>query len=141
MRQDRRISTNENIEKQLFQPHRGHVMRRFDQDITGVREGEEVAGLQSCDKIRHDMIVGPGGQLQRDAFPIKSGLERRAGLPDRCPGIMIETGQNMRRAGEDRYAIGHRRARHGERDGEIGGAVIETGKDVAMQVNHGGGQL
>jgi hypothetical protein len=69
-------------------------------------------GAQLCHEIRHYVIVSPRDQLQGYALLLEGLLQVGCLLPDLSAGIMIKAWQDMRRAGDDRYAIGDKSLRH-----------------------------
>ena len=58
MRQHRHIARNEDVKKEIVDPRRDHMMRRFDQHIAGIAERQEMARSQPLHEVRHHVIVG-----------------------------------------------------------------------------------
>jgi D-serine deaminase-like pyridoxal phosphate-dependent protein len=50
--------------------------------------------------------------------------------------VVIEAGQNMRRAGLYLDSVRDRHARHLERRGEIGRAVVDARQEMRMKIDH-----
>ena len=98
--QDGRVAARHDAEHQIAKARRGGVVRRLDKDITGVGEGQEATGAKSRHKIRNNVIVGAADERQRDIIVVERLLEPINCVPDPGAVIMIETGQNMRRAGQ-----------------------------------------
>jgi hypothetical protein len=50
---------------------------------------------------------------------------------------MVNAREDVRRASDVRHAVRDERLRHCQRDGQVAGAIINTGQNMAMQINHG----
>lgn len=112
MREDGDVASNKNIEEQIFQPSRRHMMGRLDEDITGVVEAQEMAGAQACDEFRHDVIVGPRYKTKRDFRGIKCGLQAIHRCADRWTGVVIKSRKDVRSTGDNLNPVGDERPRH-----------------------------
>jgi hypothetical protein len=72
------------------------------------------------------MDVRAGGQLQRNAVFIERSLKLLYGLANRRARIVIQAGQDVRRAGDHGYALLDRRPRHLQRYGQVAGTVVDA---------------
>ena len=111
-------------------------MRWFHQDVTRIGQGQQMAGAQLRHEIRHDVVIGAGDQLQRNAFSIQGLLQPFRRLPDLRTGIMVQARQDVRRTGDDRHTIGHESPGHRDGDSKVGSPVINAGQDMTVQVDH-----
>lgn len=85
-----------------------------------------MSGAQTANKIRNDVDVSAGDEAQGDGLLIQNGLQVVDRLSDLWAGVVIEPRQDVRCAGHDRHAIVDRCACHGERHGDVCGAVIDA---------------
>lgn len=67
---------------------------------------------------------------------IQRRLQCRDALADRWSVIMVDAGKDMGRAGHDGDALCNLHARHFQGYGQIWGAIIHSGQDMAMQIDH-----
>ena len=111
-------------------------MGGFNQDITRIGDRQQPARLQARHKIGRHMGIGPGGQFEENFFPIKDFLETTHGLADRGAGIMVEPGEDVRSASDDRDPIPDESARHLDGNAKIRSTIIYSGEDMAVQINH-----
>lgn len=111
-------------------------MRRLDQHVTGIDQRKQAAGPQPSEEIRADVDVRASDQNKRNRFRIKRLLQRDNRLSNCRSGIMVQTRQNMRRAGNDLDALGRCGFRHGQRHRKVGRTVVDSGQDMAMKVDH-----
>jgi hypothetical protein len=135
--QYRHVAGRQQAEEELLHPRRRHVVGRLDQDIARVGQRHETAGLQAFDEVEHNVIVRSDHQLQRDALRIKDVLQLRNGHADLRTTIMVNTGKDVGRASDVRHAVRDEGLCHRQRDGLIGGAIVDTRQNVAMKVDHG----
>ena len=82
------------------------------------------------------MIVGTGNEAERDALLVEHILQLRHRVPDLRAGVLIKAGKNMGCARDDRDAVSGGGSRHGKRNGDVGGAVVDAGKDVTVKIDH-----
>ncbi len=124
--QDRNVAGCQNAEKELLHPRRRDVVGRFHEDVAGVGERDEVAGLKAGDEVGHDVIVGPHDELQGNALAVEHVLQPLDGRADLRAGVMVNAWQDVRRAGDMRHAIGDKGLRHGQRDRKVACTVVDT---------------
>ena len=74
------------------------LMRGFNQDIPCVGERKQMPLTQSTDKIRCNIIVRPGNQVQWNAGRTHMLLQLLGRLTDLLTVVVIESGKDMRRA-------------------------------------------
>lgn len=87
-------------------------MRRFDQHVARISNRQNPPRTQSGDKIGRHMGVGASGQAKRNSALIECLLQIPDGLADAAAFVVIETGQDMRRAGHHGNTLGGSRLRH-----------------------------
>jgi hypothetical protein len=126
MCEDGHIAGDQEIEKEILQLRRRRMVRRLDQDVAGIGDRKQSAGAKPGHKIGGHMNVSAGGQLEVNAVFIKRNLELFYGLPNRRTRIVVEARQDMRCAGNYRYALLDRRPRHLQRNGQIAGTVVDA---------------
>src|SRR5262245_5506784 len=95
-----------------------------------------MTGAQFGHETWRYVIIGAGDQPKRNAFLVEDLLQISGGLPQLRPGIVVETRKNMRGAGYDRDPIRHKSFGHLNGDRKVGGAIVKTRQNVAMQVEH-----
>ena len=131
------VARDHQIEEKILELRRRRMVRRLDQHVARIGNGQETAGSEPRDEIGGHMDVRAGDKLQRNPFLIESCLKLLDGEPDVRPGIMIEARQNMWGASNGRYPLPGHRLCHGQRYGQIARAVVDPGQDVAMKVDQG----
>jgi len=136
MGQDRNVPGRQNAEKELIHSRRGDVVGRLDQDIAAIGEREQVTGLKASDEVGHHVVVRAHDELQGDALIVEDLLQVLHGLADLRTAIMVNAGQDVRRAGDVRHAISDESPRHGQRDRDIARAIIDSRQNMAVQINH-----
>lgn len=87
-------------------------MRRLNQHVARIGERKQVTRTKSRDETGGHVNIRTSDQAQRDSLLVENGLQMPGSLPDGGARIMIQAGQDMRRAGHDRYALRDRRLRH-----------------------------
>jgi hypothetical protein len=112
------------------------MVRRLDQDVARIGERKHAAVAERRGKVRGDVDVGAGHEAQRQAFAVQCRLQVGGCLPDLRAAVMVDPGQDVRGAGDHGDAVVEESARHRQRHRQIGGAVVDAGQDVAMQVDH-----
>ena len=117
MGQDRHIAGGHEVEEKLLDVGGRRMVGRLDQHVAGIGDRKQLAGAKPGNEIGGHMHVRAGGQPQRDAVFVKRVLKLFYGLPNRRTGIVIQARQDMRRAGDHRYALLNRCPRHLQRDG------------------------
>ena len=136
MGKHRHVSGNRQVEEKVLQLRRRGVMRRLNQHVARISDRQELTRSKPGNEVGSHVNVGAGDQAQRNSILVEHVLERLSRLANRRPLIVIETGQDVRRAGENRYPLGNRGLGHSPRDGQIARPVIDPGQDMAMQINH-----
>ena len=86
--------------------------------------------------VLRDVIIGASDKAQRNSMLVEGVLQLLSRLSDLRARIRVETGQDVGRACQVRYAVGNRCPVHVQRDRKIASAVVDTGQDMAMQINH-----
>ena len=81
------------------------------------------------------MIVGTGNEAEGDALLVERILQLRHRLSDLRAGVVIKAGQDVWRACDDGDAVSGGGSRHGKRNRDVGGAVINAMKYVAMKID------
>jgi hypothetical protein len=107
MREDRDVPCHHDTKEKVLDPRRRHMMWRFHKYIACIGQREQSSGSQSTNKICDDVIVGTSDQAQRHSRLVQHGLQVRHGGANLWPGVVIEPGQNMRRARHDLDSIGY----------------------------------
>ena len=126
MGQDRDIAGHQKIEEEVLKPSRRRMMRRLDQNIAGIGKCQELAGRKIIREILYHVNVGAGNQAQADLMSIQLVLQGLNSLADLRTRVLIKARQDVWRASDDRNAIGHKGARHVERDANIRGAIVNA---------------
>lgn len=67
MGEHRYVALHHDPEKELFYSRRRNVMRRLDENVASVGEGENVPRSQAGHEIRHQMGVGSGDKFERNS--------------------------------------------------------------------------
>lgn len=134
--QDRNVSRDEDREEQVVHPLRGDVVGRFNQHVARVPEGQKVAARDALHEVGHNVIVGPWHKPEGDAGFIDRGLEFGHRQSDCWSGVVVDAGQNVRRAGDDLNALLDELASHVQGRVEILSPIIDAGQDMAMEIEH-----
>src|SRR5262245_55417547 len=82
------------------------------------------------------MVVGTRHQPKGEALTVQDLLKLFGCLTNLRPGVVVETGKDVRRAGDRDDAVVDEGPCHGNRHRSVGGAVIDPCEDVAVQVDH-----
>jgi hypothetical protein len=136
MRKNGDVSRQEDTEKQILQPRRGAVMRRFRQRVGRISQCQKMPLLEARDKFRDDVIIRPRCQPERDCRVVEPALERGNRPADLRPVIMIEARKNVRGTGDSLNPLIHQGPRHIERHPVIQGTVVDSRQQMAMKVEH-----
>jgi hypothetical protein len=80
-------------------------MRRLDQHIARIGKRKQMTRAKARGEIRRHVNIRTGNEPQCDSLLVENALQLLHGLPDCGAGIMIEPGQNMRRARHNRDAL------------------------------------
>jgi hypothetical protein len=107
MCEDGDVPRHHDTKEKVLHPRRRHMMRRLNKYIACIGQREQSSGSQSTNKICDDVIVGTSDQAQRHSRLVQHGLQVRHGGANLWPGVVIEPGQNMRRARHDLDSIGY----------------------------------
>jgi hypothetical protein len=137
MGQHRDVAGGQELEEQLVEPLRRHVVWRLYQHIPGIGDRQEMTGAQAGDHIGRYVHVCTGGQLQVDALRIDLLLQLLNGLANLRPAVVVKPRQDVWRAGDGRHPIGNERPGHGERHGQVRCAVVDAWQNMAVQIDHG----
>ena len=95
-----------------------------------------MAGAKLRQEIGDDVVIRSRGQLEGDALLGQDLLQLRRRRSDLWARIMIEPGQNVGGASDDRDTVGHQGLCHFQGDRQIGSPVVDPGQKVAMQIDH-----
>ena len=136
MRQDRHIPLDQKIEKGRLQALRCDVVGRLDEDVARICERQHLARAEPGHAVGRDVDIGAGHERQRDALAVERLLQLRYRRPDRRPGIAVEAGHDVRRAGDNGHSVADELPGHVQGYSQISRSVVETGQDVAVQVDH-----
>ena len=136
MRENGDKSTSQNVKKQIVEALRQNIMRRLEQDVSAVIQGQYFIIAQACEKIGPDMSIAACHKGEVDSVVPQLRVEFTDTLANVCRLIVVEARQEMRRACHHSDAVIDRHARHIQRGREIGRAVIDARKNMAMQINH-----
>mgnify|MGYP000852554875 CR=1 FL=1 len=136
VRQNRHVARNEDVEEELLDALGHCVVGWLDQHVAAGAQSRDMARAQPMDEGRRHVGIGAWKDRQINTLVSQFGVECADGRADLAAGVVIHAGKNMGRAGNVGDAVGGKHARHRERRREIGRAVIETGKHMAMQVDH-----
>lgn len=107
MRQNWDIAGNRDLEEELLQPWRGHVMGWLDQDVPRVREGQQVTGSNSAHEIRDNVVVSAGEKPKGEAGCVDFCLEVGDGCANLRASIRVNAWKNMRCACDRGHAVVH----------------------------------
>src|SRR5262249_3824300 len=127
MGQYRDIASCQEVEKKLLQPHRRDMVRRLDQNVARIREGEKASGPEPSKKIRHHVHICTGHELEWNALPVERLLQCKCCFPDLGAGIVIEARQDVWRAGDNSYAVLDEQLRHLYRNSDVPCTIIHAG--------------
>lgn len=83
------------------------------------------------------MGIGAQRQPQRDAGFLQPNLKCGHRLANGRTIVVVHPRIDMRGAGGHGNAIPGGDSGHGQRGGEIGGAVVDAGQEMAMEIDHG----
>ncbi len=86
------------------------------------------------------MHIGTDDEFQRDAGIVEVAAQRGDGRRDSVGGVLVHARIDVRRARDGADAVIPCDARHRERSGRVGRAVVDRGKQVAVEVEHRGGR-
>ena len=92
MRQDRYVARDHQVEEEILQLRRRRMMRRFNQHVARIGDGQEMAGTKPGNEIGGHVNVRAGGQAKRNSLLIEKFLESLGCLPNGRAGIMIKPG-------------------------------------------------
>lgn len=106
------IPRRHDAKEQIAQTGGRRMVRRLDQYVSAVGEGEKMAATQCRDKIGNHVIIGAGHQAQRNGSGVEFLLQLLNSEANIGTAVMVEARQDMRRAGKRRHALGDRGARH-----------------------------
>ena len=134
--QNRLVASHHEAKKRLVEMRGGDVVGRFDEQVTGVRDRQQTARLQSCDHIGHDMNVRARDKSERDSLLVQFFLQSGDGAADLRAGIVIDARHDVRSAGLHRDAALDGHSRHCERNQRIRRSVVDSGEKMAVKVDH-----
>lgn len=140
MRDDRNEARNHEIEQGLVEPRRQDVMWRFDEHVAAIAQRQDLARSQTRDEPWCDVNVGAGRETERESCSVELGLECGHRGADAWSGVVVEARQDVRRARHRAHALRDERLGHRERSGQIRRSIVDAGKNVAMQIDHGATQ-
>ena len=112
------------------------MMRRFDQNVSGLSKRQEMPALQFSRKAGHYMIVRTAYKLEWNACPVDPGLQLPNRLPDLRTAIMVKARQNVRRASDALHPLTGIGPRHRQRHFVIAGSIVYSGKKVTVEIEH-----
>lgn len=135
--EDRHVPSDEDVEKELLDSLRRRVVRRLNQNIAAGAECRNVAAPQPFQERRRDVRVCAWKNRQFNALASQLGVQGVDRPSDLIAGVVIQARENVRRTCDVRDSVGGEHARHGQRRGEVGSAVVQSRKHMAMQVDHG----
>ena len=124
------------LEHHAFEVGRGHVVRRFQQQVARTGQGRDAAAADALEQAQVQVHVGTFDQAQGDAFLIQLRLQGGDGRHDAVAGVVVQARVDVRGAGHRGDAVGGGHARHVQRHGQIGGAVVDGRQQVVVQVKH-----
>ena len=107
MREDRDVARDEKLEERFVEPRRRNVMRRFDEQISGISERRQAPIAQAANHVGCDVNICADSQVQGDAIIIQMGLQALHLHPDLRAGIMIKSRQDMGCAGDNLDPVGN----------------------------------
>ncbi len=110
-------------------------MRRLDQHVARIGQRQQAAATQAGDEIGSHMNVRTGDQAKGNFLFVENHLQVVNSQADGGAGVMIQSREDVRCAGHDRYALRDRRPRHIERHGQVAGPVVDPGQYVAMKID------
>lgn len=95
-----------------------------------------MAGAKPGEEVRHDVVVRAGEEDEGYAGMLQVLLETSQRLPNARPGIVVDARKNMGRTGDGSHPIGDKRLGHLERNRQVRGPIIDSWKNVAMEIDH-----
>ena len=107
----------------------------FHQHIARISQRQQATGPQSGDEIGGHMNIGTGDQQKGNFLFVQNDLQVSNGLANGVAGIMIQSRQDVRRAGYDRDVLRDERLGHIERHGKVVGPVVDSRQYVAMKID------
>jgi hypothetical protein len=134
--QDRNVASNQDLEKELFEPDWSHVVRRLDEYVAGVGKCQKMTRPQSRNKVLNHMVICARHELEGYAMLIERALQLSHGRDDLRAGVVIDARQDVGSARDDVHAVVNECPRHCERDLDVARPVIDARQQVAMQVDH-----
>jgi hypothetical protein len=79
----------------------------LDQHVARISKGEQLAAPKLVHKIRGDMVIGARHHPKRDSLFIDTAPQVEHSFSDVRSRVLVEAGENVRGAGNDRYPIIH----------------------------------
>ena len=136
MRENGHIAPKADVKKKVFKARWRNMVRWLDKHIRRVRERQKAAVLQPRDEIRHDVVVRPRRQSERNSGFIEALLQASNGSPDGRPIILVHTWQDMGGTGDALDALFHVSARHCQACLQIRCPIVDSWQYVAMKIEH-----
>ena len=100
------------------------MMRWFDEDISRATKRQKSARLYAGHEIRHDVIIGPFHEYERDSLINQAALQFSDGHPYFRSLVLVHAGKNVGSASDSGGAISHEQPRHSKRLLQIRRAVV-----------------
>ena len=116
----------------LFDEFDRSVVGDFDEEQLRFAEGERV--VQQLGKVFVQVVFGSGDKLQGDRFCGNLHLELLCPLPDSGSAAFVGPLDQVRGAADCGESGGAEGPRHRDRFLQGGGAVVDSGKEVAVVV-------
>lgn len=136
--EDRLAAGDLALEKKVLQRVEPEAQWQFKEEMRG---GPSDPVLWSCreggQELRCEVAVCPGQELQGQPGLLESLPENGQGLVSRFRARVPLYGEGVWGCHNGGDAVLNSSFRHGEGRVDVGGAVIEPGQDMAVDVNHG----
>src|SRR5690606_18376825 len=112
------------------------VVRGLEQQVARAGQGGDGAAPDAFDEAGGQVHVGAFNQPERDARGVELGLEGGDGGADAVAGVFVQPRIDVRGAGDGVDAVGDRHAGHLQRHFEVGGAIVDAGQEMVVEVDH-----
>ena len=115
----------------------GYMVWWLEQKVATAMQAWQGAVSQSLNQLRHNLDIRPISDLQGNTRFLQLVPEALHRLAYALMRIFKQTGVDMRGTGSHGDAVSHCQLRHTQGCVEIPGAVVDSGKHVAVEVDHG----
>ncbi len=107
-------------------------MGRFNENVSRIGETQNPSLLQSRNEVRTDVRIRPSHNLKVDVRVQQLRAQGVDGWSYLRTGVVVEAWENVRCAGDSRYAIRDKHSCHFKRRRKVNSAIIYTRQKVAV---------